>query len=132
MLICPYNGCGMLWVNLAWRRGRYKENKRATSTWRKQIISCLRNKVFFFASSVRMVHNVSKYSHSGEVKPTLVINWVEKGLIYTEKSINKNYNRNDITIFIFISLFLSSLYCVLHICCLVMRVIPYWLSHLPN
>jgi len=47
------------------------------------------------------------------VKPVVVINWVETGLIFTEKSINKNYNRNELTAFIFTSLLISSIYFVL-------------------
>jgi len=59
-----------------------------------------------------------------EVKPIVFINWAEKGFIYREKGINKNYNRNELTAFIYISLFLSSMYFVLHICSLAMSVIP--------
>jgi hypothetical protein len=56
-----------------------------------------------------MVYNVSKYSHSREMKPTVVIHWVEKVFIYTDNSTNKNYNRNELTVFI-ISIFLSNMY----------------------
>ena len=43
------------------------------------------------------------------MKPTVVIHWVEKVFIYTDNSTNKNYNRNELTVFI-ISIFLSNMY----------------------
>jgi hypothetical protein len=52
--------------------------------------------------------SVSKYSNSREMKPFVFINWAEKG-------INKNYNRNELTIFISISLFFFKyIFCLTH------------------